>query len=92
MVHRFHLWVNEAEGGWGCEAAEAWTAVDQQEPVVQEVLGVSEEAGAVTVVDLEGVEAWKEEASVGLDGEDPRWTGWAAEAAEEWAHRVERWT
>lgn len=73
-------------------AAEVWTAVAQQEPAAQEVLAVSEAAGAVTAVGLEEVvEAWTEEASVALDGEDPLWTEWAAEAEEEWAHQVERW-
>lgn len=76
---------------WECVAAEVWTAVAQQEPAAQEVLAVSEAAGAVTAVGLEVVEAWTEEASVALDGEDPLWTEWAAEAEEEWAHQVERW-
>lgn len=72
-------------------AAEVWTVVGQQELVAQEVLEVSEVAGAGTAVDLEDVEAWTEEASVALDGEDPQWTEWAAEVEEEWARLVERW-
>lgn len=72
-------------------AAEVWIEVGQLEPVAQEVPGVSEVAGAATVVDLEDVGEWKEEASVALDGEDPLWTEWAAEAEEEWARPVGRW-
>lgn len=76
---------------WECVAAEVWTAEGQQAPAVQEVLGVSEAAGAVTAVGLEVAEAWTGEASVVLDEEVPLWTEWAAEVEEEWAHQVERW-
>lgn len=76
---------------WECAGAEVWIEVGQLEPVAQEVLGVSEAAGAVTAVDLEDVGEWKEEASVALDGEDPLWTEWAAEVEEEWARPVGRW-
>lgn len=76
---------------WGCVAAEVWIAVGQREPAAQEVLGVSEAAGAVTAGDSEDVEAWTEEASVALGEEDPLWTGWAAEGEEEWARQVGRW-
>lgn len=76
---------------WECVAAGVWTVVGQQEPAALEVPGVSGVAGAVTAVDLEVVEAWTEEASGVLDEEDPRWTEWAAEVEEEWAHQVERW-
>ena len=85
--------VTEAEVGWGCVAAEGWTAEVLQELEVPGVPAVSVEVGEATVGDSEDEGGWIGEVSVGRGVEDPPWTGWiGAEEDEEWAaHQVARW-